>query len=75
MGIIGLTGPTGTGFTDSTGPTGSGFTGSTGPQGVTGPIGPSGLIAGSWVINSGANTVSFTVEINSTYIMWIRSYA
>lgn len=47
----------------------TGYTGTTGP---TGPQGPPGSIAGSWTLTTGANTVSFTVDQNSSYVMWVR---
>jgi len=49
-----------------------GLTGPQGIQGFTGPTGPSMLTTGSWTLNTGANNVSFTTELNSTYVMWIR---
>jgi hypothetical protein len=75
QGVAGSTGPTGsTGSTGSNGPTGQ--TGPTGPissvTGPTGPQGPPGSVTGSWTLNTGANTVSFTVDQNSSYVMWVR---
>ena len=59
--------------TENVSPTGpQGFTGSTGPQGFTGPTGPSMLTTGSWTLSTGAKNVSFTTDINSTYVMWVR---
>ena len=52
------------------GPTGS--TGPTGTIGLTGPTGPSGIVTGTWTLSAGANTVSFTVPQNNTYVMWVR---
>lgn len=64
-------GPTGhTGSTGPTGPTGS--TGHIGPTGITGPQGPPGVTEGSWTLTPGANTVSFTVNQNASYVMWVR---
>ena len=46
------------------------MTGSTGPQGPTGPsISP---IVGTWSLSTGANTVSFTVVGDESYIMWVN---
>jgi hypothetical protein len=51
-------------------------TGPTGPQstvtGPTGPQGPPGTVTGSWTLSTGANTVSFTVDQNNSYVMWVR---
>jgi hypothetical protein len=58
------------GPTGATGPVGP--TGHTGPTGSTGATGPSGLTTGSWTLAPGDNTVSFTVEQNNTYVMWVR---
>ena len=76
QGPTGSQGPTGA---DSTvaGPTGiQGPTGADsivpGPTGIQGPTGPSGGTVGSWTLSPGANTVSFTVEQNNSYVMWIR---
>lgn len=45
-------------------------------EGETGPTGPTGVGAGvttgSWTLTPGANTVSFTVPANNTYVMWMR---
>jgi hypothetical protein len=80
-GAQGEAGPTGaqgedgpTGAQGEAGPTGSdgivGMTGSTGPQGPTGPsISP---IVGTWSLSTGANTVSFTVVGDESYIMWVN---
>jgi len=80
-GAQGEAGPTGaqgeagpTGAQGEAGPTGSdgivGMTGSTGPQGPTGPsISP---IVGTWSLSTGANTVSFTVAGDESYIMWVN---
>ena len=67
-------GPTGsTGSTGATGPQGNtGPTGSTGAQGVQGPTGPSNVTTGSWTLSTGANTVSFTVDANNSYNMWVN---
>ena len=62
-----------TGFTGPTGPQGfTGPTGSNGSHGFTGPTGPSMLTTGSWTLSTGANDVSFTTDINSTYVMWVK---
>jgi hypothetical protein len=45
--------------------------GATGPQGLIGPTGPGGTV-GSWTLSTGANTVSFTVPVNSSYSMWVN---
>ena len=46
------------------------MTGITGPQGPTGPsISP---IVGTWSLSTGANTVSFTVAGDESYIMWVN---
>jgi hypothetical protein len=85
-GGIGETGPTGAhglqGFTGETGPTGTtgptgytgpiGYTGTTGYTGVKGPTGPPGAINGSWTVATGTNNYSFTVDLNATYLMWVR---
>lgn len=45
------------------------------PQGLQGPQGPQGpsmLTTGSWTLSPGANNVSFTTDVNSTYVMWVR---
>jgi hypothetical protein len=82
-GIQGETGPQGsTGFGE-TGPQGlTGAQGLTGPQGETGPQGFTGFqgptgpsispIVGTWSLSTGANTVSFTVAGNASYIMWVN---
>ena len=80
-GTIGVDGATGA--TGATGPTGpSGTNGAAGATGATGPTGPSGtnglngvgagVTTGSWTLAPGSNTVSFTVPINGTYVMWVR---
>ena len=81
-GIQGITGPIGIsgtiGSQGVTGPTGisgtNGSQGVTGPTGIgnTGPTGPPGVITGSWILTTGANTVNFTVDGNNTYLMWVR---
>lgn len=46
-----------------------------GPQGETGPQGPQGppgAVASWWTLLPGANTVSFTVAGNGTYVLWVR---
>jgi hypothetical protein len=72
QGFQGETGPQG--FQGETGP--QGFQGETGPQGFTGFQGPTGPsispIVGTWSISTGANTVSFTVAGNQSYIMWVN---
>jgi Collagen triple helix repeat (20 copies) len=67
VGEIGPTGPTG-----ATGLTGA--TGDIGPTGPTGATGPSGLtgFSSSWELPAGASNLSFTVDWNKTYIMWVR---
>ncbi len=74
VGPTGSTGPTGaTGTQGSTGPQGNtGPTGSTGAQGIQGPTGPSNVTTGSWTLSPGANTVSFTVDANNSYNMWVN---
>jgi hypothetical protein len=58
------------------GPQGSnGLQGPTGPQGAPGsqgPTGPSNSTTGNWTLAVGANTVSFTVEANNSYVMWVN---
>jgi hypothetical protein len=64
----------------STGPAGpagpAGYSGPTGNIGIPGPTGPTGVGAGvttgSWTLSAGANTVSFTVPENNSYIMWVK---
>jgi hypothetical protein len=69
QGFQGETGPQG--FQGETGP--QGFQGETGPQGFQGPTGPSiSPIVGTWSLSTGANTVSFTVTGNESYIMWVN---
>ena len=65
-------------ITYSTFVSGEASTGPQGPQGLigsTGPVGPTGTIGevtSSWTLSTGANTVSFTVELNNSYVMWLR---
>ena len=40
--------------------------------GSTGPTGPSNSTTGNWTLAVGANTVSFTVEANNSYVMWVN---
>ena len=55
------------------GPTGAtGLTGERGPTGLTGPTGPAGLTTGRWSLPAVTNDVSFTVDPNNTYVMWVR---
>jgi hypothetical protein len=49
-----------------------GATGAVGSTGPTGPQGPPGTVTGSWTLSTGANTVSFTVDQNNSYVMWVR---
>ena len=74
---VGPTGPVGPqgeiGTTGPVGPQGEiGTTGPVGPQGLQGPTGPSGGVTSSWTLSTGANTVSFTVDQNNSYVMWLR---
>jgi len=74
QGVTGVTGAQGAqGAQGVTGVTGAqGVTGVTGSQGVTGATGPAGTTTGSWILTPGANSVSFTVDLNNTYMMWVR---
>jgi hypothetical protein len=45
--------------------------------GPTGPTGPSGQsnnndFSGNWTLTPGINSVNFTVELNGSYVMWLR---
>jgi hypothetical protein len=79
-GFTGATGPTGvtgrtgpTGITGATGSANTGPTGVTGPvSSVTGPTGPPGEITGSWNVVTGTNNYSFTLDLNATYVMWVK---
>jgi hypothetical protein len=81
VGPSGPTGPSGinglNGATGATGPSGingaAGATGPTGPSGINGLNGVgAGVTTGSWTLTTDANTVSFTVPQNGTYVMWVR---
>jgi hypothetical protein len=76
-GSEGPTGPSAIGQRGETGPTGPSVTGPTGRscKGDTGPTGPTGAnlsTTNSWVLTPGANAVSFTVDLNNTYVLWVR---
>jgi hypothetical protein len=60
-------------YINLTGQSGQDGAGAQGPTGSQGPTGPSILpIVGTWSLSTGANTVSFTVTGNESYIMWVN---
>jgi hypothetical protein len=52
----------------------SGTSGSSGSSGTSGTSGVSGNLPfeSSWVVTPGTNNYSFTVDQNSSYVMWVR---
>jgi hypothetical protein len=52
----------------------SGTSGSSGSSGTSGTSGVSGNLPfeSSWVVTHGTNNYSFTVDQNSSYVMWVR---
>ena len=71
-GIDGTSGSSGTsGVSGTSGSSGtSGVSGSSGSSGTSGISGLSG-ITNSWTVTPGTNNYSFTLDINSTYNLWV----
>jgi hypothetical protein len=72
-GTSGSSGSSGT--SGSSGSSGSsGTSGSSGSSGTSGTSGVSGNLPfeSSWVVTPGTNNYSFTVDQNSSYVMWVR---
>jgi len=77
-GTSGSSGSSGTsgssGSSGSSGTSGSsGSSGTSGSSGSSGTSGSSGLsgVTGSWTVTPGTNNYSFTLDINSTYNIWV----
>ena len=72
-GSSGSSGTSGSGGSSGT----SGSSGSSGTSGSSGSSGTSGVsgnlpFESSWVVTPGTNNYSFTVDQNSSYVMWVR---
>ena len=72
-GISGSSGTSGSGGSSGTSGS-SGSSGTSGSSGSSGTSGSSGLsgVTGSWTVTPGTNNYSFTVDQNSSYVMWVR---